>query len=114
MHVIIIDTVTHIHRWKRSISRRSYDEHSSFSWDEVTWRELVTWPWSTWGWVWKNSQQYTDNIWTGAPITAAVFDEKSAMVKFTPVRDLAPTEAVQRNFGAVYLSDYPRYDIHNH
>ena len=36
---------------RRSVSRCSYDEHSNFFWGEVTWCDLVTWPWVNW--VWK-------------------------------------------------------------
>ena len=31
-----------VSRW--SVIRCSYDEHSNIFWDEVTWRDLVTWP----------------------------------------------------------------------
>ena len=31
-----------------SVTRRGYDEHSNFCWGEDTWRDLVTWPWTTW------------------------------------------------------------------
>ena len=34
---------------RRSVIWCSYDEHSKFFfWSEVTWRDLMTWPWVTW------------------------------------------------------------------
>ena len=56
-----------VSRW--SVIRCSYDEH--FLLGEVTWRDLVTWPWATW--VWHFPNMCGKDVWTGVPKTAAHF-----------------------------------------
>ena len=50
-------------RW--SVIRCSYDDHSNLFWGEVTWRDLVTWPWVTWVWNWY--KMCGKDVWTGVP-----------------------------------------------
>ena len=48
---------------KRSVSRWSYDKHSNFFWDDVTWCDLVTWPWVIWVWIFDTICR--NDVWTG-------------------------------------------------
>ena len=48
---------------RQSFSRCSYDEFSNFLWGEVTWRDLVTWPWANW--VWNFYSLCGKDVWIG-------------------------------------------------
>ena len=66
-----IDTGTDINRWKfQSVTWCSYDENSKFFWGEVTWSDLVTWPWVTW--VRNFHKVCGKGVWTAVPKTAAL------------------------------------------
>ena len=51
-----------VSRWSASRCNGSYDEHSNFFRVEVTWRNLVTWPWVIWVW---NLHMCGQDVWTG-------------------------------------------------
>ena len=58
---------------KTSVIRCSYGEHSNFFWGEVTWHDLVTWPWVIWVWnlrtcaekAYKQVCQICEKTWWG-------------------------------------------------
>ena len=57
-----------VSRW--SVIRCSSDEHSNLFWGEVTWRDLVTWPWVTW--VRNFHKVCGKDVWTAVPKTVAL------------------------------------------
>ena len=70
-YICFIDTGTNINHWKfqgnRSVSV-ALTSVQTFLWGEVTWRDLVTWPWVTW--VWNFHKVCGKDVWTAVPKTA--------------------------------------------
>ena len=81
-----MDTGTDINRWKfqgdRAFGVAMTSIHLRFGSGEVTWRDLVAWPWVTW--VWKFSQdvqkrcmnRYTKNVGASAPVFWDICEKK--------------------------------------
>ena len=73
---------------RRSFSRFSYDEHSNFSLGgEVTWRDLVTWPWATW--VWNFHSIFEKDLQIGVPKNGNMLTGYKIWGRPSPLRNTA-------------------------